>query len=256
MSTKIYNFKTGTTAVPIPETLNNPFAQPPPEIAKIAAREFQDAIPGTAKEWTYDFKTQKGKMFGVLVIQKPDRTYAYLATVSGKLSRTSNHKNLVPSIFDDATDDYFINRGMTALTVLSQQINNTTNPGKIAELKNIRKLKSFAIQQQLFKNYKFMNVLGEVKNVLQIFQHLPRLSKQKIHDRQPPSAAGECAAPKLLQYALQHNLIPVAIAEFWWGNSPPNKKRTHKNFYPACKDKCRPILEYMLDDNKLYNKRK
>jgi len=68
----------------------------------------------------------------------------------------------------------------------------------------------------------------------------------------PPAAAGECAAPKLLQYAFEHRLKPIALAEFWWGNPSQNKEREHKVFYPACKNKCRPILEYMLNDTALF----
>ncbi len=40
---------------------------------------------------------------------------------------------------------------------------------------------------------------------------------------------------------------PLAIAEFWWGSSPKSEIRQHENFYPACKGKCQPILEHMLE---------
>jgi tRNA pseudouridine32 synthase/23S rRNA pseudouridine746 synthase len=44
------------------------------------------------------------------------------------------------------------------------------------------------------------------------------------------------------------------MAEFWWGASPVSEVRKHKQFYPACKGKCEPILNHMLiglnvDDN-------
>ena len=68
----------------------------------------------------------------------------------------------------------------------------------------------------------------------------------------PPSAAGECAAPKLLQYAIKHQLEPIALTEFWWGKS--NKEREHNICYPACSNKCRPILEYMLENTELFIK--
>jgi len=77
------------------------------------------------------------------------------------------------------------------------------------------------------------------------------------HDTQiPPSGVGECAAPKLLQYAYQHGLKPLALAEFWWGASPKSSVRQHANYYPACQSKCFPILSHMLkglevDDNPL-----
>jgi tRNA pseudouridine32 synthase/23S rRNA pseudouridine746 synthase len=118
---------------------------------------------------------------------------------------------------------------------------------KIRTLKEKRKQKSLTLQKQLFENYQFVNVLGTTKNVLQIFEN-------SAHNT-PPAGAGECAAPKLLQYAIEHKLRPIAIAEFWWGIPPKSKERKHKNFYPACKNKCRPILEYMLDDTELFNQR-
>jgi tRNA pseudouridine32 synthase/23S rRNA pseudouridine746 synthase len=32
------------------------------------------------------------------------------------------------------------------------------------------------------------------------------------------------------------------MAEFWWGQSPKSEIRKHRQFYPACKSKCEPIL--------------
>ncbi|PRD56885.1 RluA family pseudouridine synthase [Sphingobacterium gobiense] len=109
---------------------------------------------------------------------------------------------------------------------------------EIESLKSSRKLKSAALQQRLFEQYQFLNAREETKNVLAIFAE----SKQPI----PPAGAGECAAPKLLQYAYQHQLKPICMAEFWWGVSPSSEVRKHKNFYPACKSKCEPILSHML----------
>jgi tRNA pseudouridine32 synthase/23S rRNA pseudouridine746 synthase len=101
------------------------------------------------------------------------------------------------------------------------------------------------LQEQLFKNYKILNLFGIEKNVIEIF-------KDSSHGS-PPSAAGECAAPKLLHHAFKHQLKPIALAEFWWGTLSENTERNHKEFYPACKNKCRPILEYMLDNTELFN---
>ena len=54
-------------------------------------------------------------------------------------------------------------------------------------------------------------------------------------------------SPKLLQYAFQHQMKPIAMAEFWWGQSPETSIRKHKYFYPACIGKCKPILTHMLE---------
>jgi tRNA pseudouridine32 synthase/23S rRNA pseudouridine746 synthase len=91
------------------------------------------------------------------------------------------------------------------------------------------------LQQQLFKAYQFLNAEGEIKSLLDIFTR-----------DQPPAGAGECAAPKLMNYAFANNLKPICMAEFWWGQSPSSEIRTHGHFYPACKTKCQPILGHML----------
>ncbi|WP_246454749.1 hypothetical protein [Hyunsoonleella aquatilis] len=62
----------------------------------------------------------------------------------------------------------------------------------------------------------------------------------------PPAGSGECAAPKLFQYAYENNLKPIAMAEFWWGASPKSEVRKHKQFYPSCHSKCEPILGHMM----------
>jgi len=109
---------------------------------------------------------------------------------------------------------------------------------EIDNLKETRKRFSKELQDHLFAQYHFLNALGERKNVLELF---------KDHfDEKPPAGAGECCAPKLLHYAYQHKLKPIAMAEFWWGKSPNSEIRHHKQFYPACKGKCFPILSHML----------
>ncbi|MBP8066240.1 MAG: RNA pseudouridine synthase [Flavobacterium sp.] len=109
---------------------------------------------------------------------------------------------------------------------------------RIAFLKEDRKNKSNALQQQLFEQYSFLNAKGDHKSLFDIF-------KNTVQGK-PPAAAGECAAPKLLQYAYQHQLEPICLAEFWWGQSPRSEIRKHKHFYPACRGKCEPILGHML----------
>ena len=108
----------------------------------------------------------------------------------------------------------------------------------ILSLKNERKAKSNALQQYLFRQYKFLNALGGEEDLLDIFAE--RLGVP------PPAGSGECAAPKLLHYAYKHELKPIAMAEFWWGQSPKSQVRKHQQFYPACRSKCEPILGHML----------
>lgn len=114
---------------------------------------------------------------------------------------------------------------------------------EINSLKEERKTKSNSLQNQLFDQYQFLNKFNQKKGLLDIFS--------KTSFQQPPAAAGECAAPKLLQYAFQNELEPICMAEFWWGDSPKSEIRKHGHYYPACTGKCEPILGHMLQGMKL-----
>ena len=121
---------------------------------------------------------------------------------------------------------------------------------EIERLKTERKERSAALQRKLFEQFRMLNAQGEVKDLYTIFEQ----TVQKV----PPAGAGECALPKLLQYAYLHQLKPLAMAEFWWGDSPKNEIRHHGYCYPSCKGKCEPILQHMLqglevDENPLLN---
>ena len=108
---------------------------------------------------------------------------------------------------------------------------------KIMGLMALRKKTSAILQNTLFEKYQFLNQFKEQKGLLAIFNN---------PSSRPPAGAGDCSAPKLLQYAFQHHLIPIALAEFWWGISPNSEIRKHKNFYPSCLSRCKPILNHML----------
>ena len=122
--------------------------------------------------------------------------------------------------------------------IARQQAITERHQQAIDAMKEERKKRSAALQQWLFRQFCLLNARGEQKNLCQIFAETPQQT--------PPSGAGECAAPKLLQYAYQQKLSPVAMAEFWWGNSPKGEIRRHGYFYPSCKSKCEPILKHML----------
>ncbi|UXI04154.1 RluA family pseudouridine synthase [Photobacterium sp. TY1-4] len=109
----------------------------------------------------------------------------------------------------------------------------------INALKTQRKLQSSALQEKIFAQYRFLNAHGEEKSLGELFSAAPHGI--------PPAGAGECAAPKLLHYAYQWGMKPLALAEFWWGRSPKSEIRQHLNFYPACRGKCQPILAHMLE---------
>lgn len=128
---------------------------------------------------------------------------------------------------------YWDNRVENAHYNLNQQTS------EITYLKNKRKNLSASLQQKLFDHYRFLNKEGVQKNLGELFKDTPQ--------KTPPAGAGECAAPKLLHYAFNNEMKPLAMAEFWWGESPKSEIRKHLNFYAACQGKCQPILKHMLE---------
>ncbi|NNN85086.1 RNA pseudouridine synthase [Vibrio sp. A8-1] len=122
------------------------------------------------------------------------------------------------------------------IAALDEELNQLNQT--ITTLKQERKQRSARLQYQLFSHYFFLNQYGEKINLNAIFA--------ECANPVPPAGAGECAAPKLLHYAFQHQLTPIALAEFWWGSSPKSEIRQHGKFYPACQSKCQPILAHML----------
>ena len=109
---------------------------------------------------------------------------------------------------------------------------------RIAALRQRRRSMSDELQRWLFMQYRMLNARGEERNLIDIFS-------TTTHGI-PPAGAGDCCAPKLLQYAYSHGLQPVCMAEFWWGESPRQEIRHHLSYYPACRSKCLPILTHML----------
>ena len=107
---------------------------------------------------------------------------------------------------------------------------------EIAQLQQERHERSNALQQWLFRQFTFLNARGEEKSLLNLFS--PAI---------PPSGAGECCAPRLLQAAYKEGLQPLCMAEFWVGASPTNEVRLDGHYYPACRSKCLPILTHMLE---------
>lgn len=158
-----------------------------------------------------------GKMFGVLMYDG-----GYLAAFSAKLDGSYYHEGFVPPVYE-----------------MTQEPIGTT------------KEESRRLQKLLFANYNFINGKGETKNLLEIFQNEKVVSAEDWFSGQksaslPPSGAGECCAPKLLQYALSHGLKPIALAEFWIGAPSRTEIRHEGVLYPPCSGKCVPILRHML----------
>lgn len=222
----------------------------PHPLCLLAAEKLQ-AYLKAQDDWHHNFGlspneegTVIGKMFGVLVVKTLQNEVGYLAAFSGKLAGGNHHSKFVPPVFDSLTDNSFLNNGMLELTRINEAIrklealNLQTDNEHINHLKTERRQHSSTLQTELFNHYHFLNQAGEEKSIHELFK--------TAGYKNPPSGAGECAAPKLLQYAFQHTMKPLAIAEFWWGLSPKSNLWQHGHFYPCCREKCEPILAHML----------
>lgn len=216
----------------------------------IAAEKLQAYIQDQ-QEWQHNFGLDEndelaviGKMFGVLVAKNEANEIGFLLGFSGKLASSNHHKYFVPPVFDTLDDDFILNKGMIELGVINGRLrelvamNKEQYADEIESLKVVRKEHSSALQTKLYNQYLFRNAKGDTKSLIDIFK--------EASYKNPPAGAGECAAPKLLQYAFNHHLKPLALAEFWWGQSPRSAYWQHKEFYPVCKEKCIPILGHIL----------
>lgn len=124
----------------------------------------------------------------------------------------------------------------------------------IRKMKLRRQRMSDSLQQWLFRQMVFTDCHGNRQTLLEIWRRYS--SAREFPSRLPslpPSGSGECCEPKLINYAHTHGLTPLEIGMFWWGQSPKGEVRRHGVFYPACNGKCRPVLQFLLDDDSLFH---
>ena len=237
----MHTFKDDIRHIPLPEQFTYPFHYTPHALCVKATEEVQ-AYLQTRTEWHTEL--QQGKMFGVLIVRHPEGSIGYLAAFSGNLAGSNHHEFFVPPVYDLLNPDGYFKQEEARISSLNvilnevKDLNTSTNEDDINALKEERKQRSIALQQWIFRQFRLRNALGEEKDIEQIFE-------ETAH-RNPPAGTGECAAPKLLQYAYLNGMQPLAMAEFWWGDSPKGEIRRHGLYYPSCRHKCEPILGFML----------
>ncbi|MCF0040480.1 pseudouridylate synthase [Dyadobacter fanqingshengii] len=242
-------FEAFGAAYSLPAKFTFPYNNDPHPVSLLAAEMLQAHLE-SQQDWEHNFGLSDdsenviGKMFGVLVVETEHAQIGYISAFSGKLAGGNHHAKFVPPIFDGVAKDGFLNAGMTALSQMNDEIKtleaheDKAFETHITQLKIIRKKHSVSLQNAIFDQYNFLNQAGEQKSLREIFADASY--------KNPPAGAGECAAPKLLQYAFQNKMKPLALAEFWWGMSPKSEFWKHGHFYPACREKCAPILAHML----------
>ncbi|MBD2151710.1 RluA family pseudouridine synthase [Pseudanabaena sp. FACHB-1277] len=106
-------------------------------------------------------------------------------------------------------------------------------------LKQERRHLSQTLQTQMHQSYVITNFAGETRSL-----------RELITTGAMPTGMGDCCAPKLLHYAATHNLEPLAMAEFWWGNPSPDGYKIQGQFYGACAERCQPLMGFLLSSRK------
>lgn len=108
---------------------------------------------------------------------------------------------------------------------------------EVARLKGERRELSRALQAELHSRFD-----------AELWKQLP-WSLTSLFPSGPPTGTGECCAPKLLYFARSHDLEPLALAEFWWGDSTEARQRGE--FYAPCEKRCGPLLGPLLSTAEL-----
>ena len=274
------------TDIEPPSQLNNPFNYEPHPLCLLAAEEVkkyvrahEDLLADAEKGEMFGVLIVKptlnpSRREGDLITSEAEKDslpsggmgVGFLAAYAGLLAGRNDWDWFVPPIYDAQQPDGHFKQTEAKISALNKEIEsleaqlqssespNTTpslnregrGGSPLLSLKHQRKQMSNDLLLWLFEQYNLINYKGEVLNVVDIWRDYHNSPKLLRKFPLPPGGTGECCAPKLFQYAFQHGLKPLAIAEFWWGESPKREIRHHFQFYPACNGKCKPILTWQL----------
>lgn len=213
----------------------SPFSLPPHPLAQAAAAKVMDRVHAYMRVHPESELHRQGKMFGVLIVKNEvSQKESYIAAFSAMLDGSYQHEGFVPPVLTS--------EGVNKLTDEQMPVGHSREESR-------------QLQRLLFAQYRLQNGRGETKNLLEIFAKEKAIlsAEEYFHkssitqnEAMPPSGAGECCAPKLLQYAFLHGLKPIAMAEFWIGAPSRTEIRQEGCFYAPCSGKCVPILKHML----------
>lgn len=218
------------TSIAKPERFTWPFCYEPHPLCLLACDEVKAEIEKIAPS--------EGKMFGVLVAENSKGQLGFLAAYSGLLEGRNDWEYFVPPVFDAQQPDGYFKHKEREISALNQHPSSDTQ--------HLNRQMSQDLQLWLFRQYRMLNANGDTRDLVEIWRDYHQNPKIQKKFPLPPGGTGDCCAPKLLQYAYQHKLKPVCMAEFWWGPSPASEIRHHGEFYPACRGKCKPVLTWML----------
>ncbi len=225
----------------LPRVFPSPFRPGTPHpLAALAAEETKAFVQNHVSPSAFE-GAHGGKMMGVLVVRGGDGRVGYLRGFAGMLRGSWVAPGFVPPVFDRATFEQLCAEQGPRITQLDRDIvtMRTAHNVAAAQLRATiaeQRERSRALHAELLATYCMRNAQGETTTLAHLFA--PGL---------PIGGAGDCAGPKLLAAAFAMDATPLALAEFWWGASPPGGGRQHGVFYPACRGRCGKILPFMLE---------
>ena len=230
----------------LPEKFTYPFCYVPHPLIREAAAALIERID--ASDYLRGLFGE-GKMMGALLVEDAAGDTRVLYGFSGVAGGTALVEGFVPPIFDLTEPGGYYRAAEARITAINERLallrtslsSDSTHEAGSAEsveaLERERHALSEELQDWIFSRYRVSNARGESLSIKEVFARRGLV---------PPGGTGDCAAPKLLQYAYSHGLKPLAMGEFWYGASPRREVRTQGRFYPSCTGKCGPLLEFML----------
>jgi hypothetical protein len=183
------------------------------------------------------FGEERGKMFGVLECLDPDGKPVWLYGFSGQFNGNWEVPGWAPPLFDVDAFHRLNDPVEKEIKRLGQEIDS---PEPSLDHRSELVAKRRALARQLMRDihalYRLHNFSGESANLDQAFNGTGG----------KPTGTGDCCAPKLLNLAARQGLVPLSLAEFYFGRENRSKSRQHGEFYPPCREKCFPILGFLM----------
>lgn len=181
------------------------------------------------------FGEARGKMFGVLECRSRHGKRHWLYGFSGQYNGRWVVPGWVGPLFDLKRYLILHDPAEREIKTLTNRIEGTSADEKIT-LTAERSALSQQLMQKLHALYRLKNFRGASATLDEVLQT----------GTNKPTGTGDCCAPKLLNQAAASALLPVSLAEFYYGRENRSATRVHKSFYPACTEKCAPLLGFML----------
>lgn len=183
------------------------------------------------------FGEAQGKMFGVMVCRAGDTGTRILRAFSGQYNGVWEVEGWAPPIFPVDAFTRIYTEIEPRIKELGTTILSTERPSPAwTKLTHRRKQLSRQWMQDIHRLYTLTNFRGEQRPLTEAFAGSGGI----------PTGTGDCCAPKLLNQAAKEHLLPLGMAEFYWGRENSSRTRRHGRFYPSCDHKCAPILGFML----------